>query len=49
MKKQGIPWKKQVYARTSSVELHQPATKGKYEQMGIHKIKKLLHNKRNGL
>jgi hypothetical protein len=30
-------------------ETKRPATKRKDGQMGLHKIKKLLHNKRNGL
>jgi hypothetical protein len=36
-------------ARTSSVELQQPETKRKGRQMGLHKIKKLLYEKRNAL
>jgi hypothetical protein len=36
-------------ARTSSIEPSSSATKRKDGQMGLHKIKKLLHNKRNGL
>jgi hypothetical protein len=36
-------------ARISSVELNGSATKRKDGQMGIHEIKKFLHNKKNGL
>jgi hypothetical protein len=32
-----------------SIEPSSPETKRKDRQMGLHKIKKLLHNKRNGL
>jgi hypothetical protein len=35
--------------RTSSLEIKGSETKRKNWQMGLHEIKKLLHNKRNGL